>query len=438
MKEDDKIVNPDKTKITRNAKSMSLDSLDGTDIIAFVRTILYLKLNCSYSLGKPIDILIPKSVAMNPEKETASAMTDDSILFHPVGNKDMADVTVKMDPFKKIASLSGKADYDIKLTQNGNDTISLKHSSLYPDLDVNSYYKNADDSDDESTVLNKTSKLPPLNQFIDVKKADGSACSKPSKGVRFSETVSSVRDETAPGKRKREINNSPVKRQKKDNVEITRIQQATTYSSSSGGLKADPIAQSIESSVPFSMEDIGKRIIVINHKKYIKLAVLGKGGSCVVYQVVSEDFQHIFAYKRVDIKTNGGNNSNQDDSEGDDLFNSYVNEINLLKKLKGSRHIIELIDYEINREEMYISIIMEAGDTDLAKVLNQRYKDLESKSQESAKAIKASSSYMSSFFLRLVWQEMLEAVDYIHQHRIVHGSSNDFPSIAYSHVSHVS
>lgn len=70
---------------------------------------------------------------------------------------------------------------------------------------------------------------------------------------------------------------------------------------------------------------------------------------------------------------------------------------------------IGFVDAEINRHDMHIAIVMEAGDTDLAKVL-------------SARQTTADVAPMSPFYVRVIWQEMLEAVDHIHCHRIVHGT----------------
>jgi hypothetical protein len=55
--------------------------------------------------------------------------------------------------------------------------------------------------------------------------------------------------------------------------------------------------------------------------------------------------------------------------DSDAVMDSYINEIELLRKLKGtSPYIIDLVDAEVNREEMYIAMVMEVGEIDLAKV----------------------------------------------------------------------
>ena len=203
---------------------------------------------------------------------------------------------------------------------------------------------------------------------------------------------------------------------------------------------------------------------------YTRLNVLGKGGSSCVYRVMSQNDFQLYAYKRVDVK------GSSEDNEA--VFDSYINEIELLKRLQGSSpYIIDFVDAEINRDEMYIAIVMEAGDVDLAKVLTQKQRQAvtlplpsahQGVQQHSHSAISrgmmsvvpthppsvcSSSSFISAtsvaatstticppselriqfeeekeeellnpFFTRMVWQEMLKAVDHIHQHRIVHGT----------------
>ena len=180
--------------------------------------------------------------------------------------------------------------------------------------------------------------------------------------------------------------------------------------------------------------------ITLNGKSYLQLNVLGKGGSSCVYRVLSlnggADASQLYAYKKVDVRGSG------DDSDA--VFDSYVNEINLLKKLKGSSpYIIDLVEAEINRDEMYIAMVMEAGEIDLAKILSQKQRQaivaITSSNKPSQHAtsmtttatanhhhhptsmINTEMELLNPFFARMIWQEMLEAVDHIHTHRIVHG-----------------
>jgi len=153
-----------------------------------------------------------------------------------------------------------------------------------------------------------------------------------------------------------------------------------------------------------------KNQVVLQGKFYSRIGVLGKGGSSCVYRILDEKGD-IYAYKKVNVSGN-------DDS--DSVFESYANEINLLQRLKGSKYIIELVTAEINREEMYIHMVMEAGEVDLAKVLKDRQAAMASK-LDLAPGSSTQGLFMNPFFSRMVWEEMLEAVDHIHENRIVHG-----------------
>lgn len=145
------------------------------------------------------------------------------------------------------------------------------------------------------------------------------------------------------------------------------------------------------------------RCLTVNGEGYFRLNVLGKGGSSCVHRIVSKSDGKIYAYKRVDVKES-------DDIDG--VFNSYANEISLLKSLQGSNCIIELVDYQLRHSENYIEMVLEAGDIDLAKVLSQKL------GQSKRSQTPAS---LNPFFARMVWSEMLEAVNFIHENRIVHG-----------------
>merc|ERR1711871_699256 len=67
---------------------------------------------------------------------------------------------------------------------------------------------------------------------------------------------------------------------------------------------------------------------------------------------------------------------------------------------------------------MCIAMVMEIGEIDLAKVLHKQIQQFKKSSEKNCRIEVASHS---PFFVRMVWQEMLEAVDYIHRNRIVHG-----------------
>lgn len=143
------------------------------------------------------------------------------------------------------------------------------------------------------------------------------------------------------------------------------------------------------------------RIVSVNGNRYLRLNLLGKGGSTSVYRVMSKEGE-LYAFKKIEIK--GA------DEDRDELCRSYSNEIDLLTTLKGTPYIIALIDSDVDWQNHVVSMVLEAGEIDLAKVLQQR---------------KSGGGFegQSPFFTRTVWHDMLKAVDCIHQHRIVHSGA---------------
>lgn len=85
-------------------------------------------------------------------------------------------------------------------------------------------------------------------------------------------------------------------------------------------------------------------VFIVNNKQYVRLAVIGKGGSSKVFKVLSHDM-NIYALKRVNLK-------------GDpSTMESYINEIDLLKRLSTKRNIIKLIDSEVNMQQSLIYLV---------------------------------------------------------------------------------
>jgi serine/threonine protein kinase len=145
-----------------------------------------------------------------------------------------------------------------------------------------------------------------------------------------------------------------------------------------------------------SLQDFGfvddKKIITVNGKPYLKLEEIGRGGSSKVFKVLGTDSQ-MYALKRIDIT-----------GDSAETIESYTNEIALLEQLKGSRHIIQLIDSEVDLDKKAIHVVMEKGEIDL----NQMLQKLRTEGN------------LNENFVRVTWQQMLQAVDAIHECRIVH------------------
>ncbi|KAJ2806413.1 Serine/threonine kinase mps1 [Coemansia guatemalensis] len=134
-----------------------------------------------------------------------------------------------------------------------------------------------------------------------------------------------------------------------------------------------------------------KRTLAVNGRPYQKISITGRGGSSKVYKAMSAKHE-IFAIKRVSF------------SRADvQAIEGYVNEIILLRKFEGNPYIIQLFDAEINKERGLLHMVMEFGETDLASVLKR-----------------SGSRPLGMNVIRLYWEQMLRAVQTIHEERVVH------------------
>ncbi|GAA6001045.1 serine/threonine/tyrosine protein kinase MPS1 [Rhodotorula paludigena] len=128
--------------------------------------------------------------------------------------------------------------------------------------------------------------------------------------------------------------------------------------------------------------------IMVNGKAYHRAGILGRGGSSKVYRVMSAS-NELLALKKVDTRNDAESRA------------SFINEITLLRKLEGKPEIIQLIDSEVQGK--YVIMVMEAGETDLNSLL----------ASHAGKPV-------SLNFIRYIWEQMLSAVQVIHDEAVVH------------------
>ena len=134
--------------------------------------------------------------------------------------------------------------------------------------------------------------------------------------------------------------------------------------------------------------------IIVNGKIFTQMGKIGKGGSSDVFCVMAENYK-TFALKRVKL------------DEGDEsAVRGYKGEIDLLKKLTEVERVVRLFDWELNDEKQELFVLMEKGDTDLNRLLTLRLNGIDAK--------------FDSVFTRYHWKEMLECVQAVHEHDIVH------------------
>jgi serine/threonine-protein kinase TTK/MPS1 len=139
----------------------------------------------------------------------------------------------------------------------------------------------------------------------------------------------------------------------------------------------------------------------VNDVPYVKLGVIGKGGSCKVYRALSKDCA-VVAIKKVKLEGM--------DKKG---IAGYANEIALLKRLRGNPAIIQMFDSEVDLERKAIFVTMEVGEVDLNHVLQQQALLRDGSGSDGRRNLNMN-------FIRLTWQQMLSAVHCIHEERIIH------------------
>jgi serine/threonine-protein kinase TTK/MPS1 len=146
-----------------------------------------------------------------------------------------------------------------------------------------------------------------------------------------------------------------------------------------------------------------RNMMRVNSIPYAKLGVIGKGGSCKVYRVLSKDCT-VLAVKKVKL-------------EGMEkkTIDGYSNEIALLKRLRGNPAIIQMFDSEVDLQRKAIFLVMELGEVDLSHVLQQQSLANDDTGGSGRRR------HLNMNFIRLTWQQMLTAVHSIHEERIIHG-----------------
>ncbi|KAJ2882801.1 Dual-specificity kinase, spindle pole body (SPB) duplication and spindle checkpoint function [Coemansia aciculifera] len=167
--------------------------------------------------------------------------------------------------------------------------------------------------------------------------------------------------------------------------------QSRTNSQPKATPQTTPQDQQQQQAVQGGIATDPKRTLVVNGRSYQKISITGRGGSSKVYKAMSPKHE-IFAIKRVSF------------SRADmQAIEGYINEIILLRKFEGNPYIIQLYDAEINKERGLIHMVMEFGETDLASVLKRQ-----------------GDRPLGMNTIRLYWEQMLKAVQIIHDERVVH------------------
>ncbi|CAH0405709.1 unnamed protein product [Chilo suppressalis] len=128
----------------------------------------------------------------------------------------------------------------------------------------------------------------------------------------------------------------------------------------------------------------------IKDKKYLFIKKLGTGGSSEVYKVLEVGTSCEYAVKCVYLATD------------QELARGYINEVKLLRELQNSDRVVRLYDYQYDRANQFLRLVLEVGETDLSSFLRAR------------------GAGLPPTLVVHYWEEMLHAVHYIHEHGVIH------------------
>ncbi|KAF5964347.1 hypothetical protein FBULB1_12844 [Fusarium bulbicola] len=135
----------------------------------------------------------------------------------------------------------------------------------------------------------------------------------------------------------------------------------------------------------------------VNGKAYRRIDCIGRGGSGRVYRVATTDGT-VLALKRVSLE------------QVDELTERALKrEIELLERLRGVERVIQLLDYEMNREKKSVFVLMEVGELDFNSFLRSRQSGIETRPWS-----------FDITLVRYYWREMVECVRAIHEQAVVH------------------
>jgi serine/threonine-protein kinase TTK/MPS1 len=155
-----------------------------------------------------------------------------------------------------------------------------------------------------------------------------------------------------------------------------------------------------------------RSVLAVNGKHYTQMDRIGRGGSSAVYRVMAENYKQL-ALKRVKLE-------DQDES----AVRGYKGEIDLLRKLTKVERVVQLYDWEVDDTRQILSVVsakisqphgihdsnilqlMELGESDLAHIIRMKYDPADAN--------------LDLSFTRYYWKEMLECVQAVHDHDIVH------------------
>lgn len=183
--------------------------------------------------------------------------------------------------------------------------------------------------------------------------------------------------------------NASISGTKRDKASESSLVKAPVKSLAHELLRSAEMPVSREVSKPGGREE---KLLLINGKWYAVLNTIGKGGSSLVFEALDKEESRVVAVKRVDLE-----------GADEDVKKAFLNEIKLLNMLKDTNRVVSLLDHEHKPEENVLFVVMEKGETDFSTHLKKRRKEPKFEN-----------------LIAAYWQEMLLAVQVIHNQGIVH------------------
>jgi serine/threonine-protein kinase TTK/MPS1 len=160
--------------------------------------------------------------------------------------------------------------------------------------------------------------------------------------------------------------------------------------------------------------------VFVQGVRYTMLEYVGRGGPSKVFKVMGPGCR-IFALKRIRLQ-----------GRDPEAAAGFADEIELLRRLQGKPNIIQLIDAQVFDDEGLINVVQECCEIDLTRLLAKHAEAVARlRAEENGRggggggsggnnASGASAGLIDENFVRLYWQQMLRAVETVHDLRIVH------------------
>lgn len=147
----------------------------------------------------------------------------------------------------------------------------------------------------------------------------------------------------------------------------------------------------------------GDSRFLLNSQMYTKLATIGRGGSSLVYKVISSK-GIIYALKEINLQTDESAKSNNHVPD-------YITEVETLHAMHHDPYVIQMQLAQEDKVNKFFYMLMECGSCDLDKHLHTIRSNL---------SMTSDSPLLPSLIVKYFWSNMLRCVASIHARGIIH------------------